>query len=310
MVAFSRILVPLDGSETAEQVLPYARLLAKGMGLPILLFQVLPPPSPALVDAERGLYLDRILTSHRARTLDYLETAAEPLRREGVEVACEVAEGSPAEEIVAEAERRPGTLVAMTTHGYNGVARWVLGSVAERVLRTTTTPLLLVRARSPNAFDPAVTLSRVLIPLDGSPLAERILPYAMEVVRGLSLEVVLLRVVPSRRELARFLGDTADMLASSLEQARKEAQDYLEGMKKRLLAEGAPSVSLRLEEGDPFRVIVAVARETQDNLVAMSTHGRGGLGRWIIGSVTDRVVQHSGDPVLVVRPEMGQEETS
>lgn len=307
---FSRIVVPLDGSDTAEQVLPYARLLARGLRVPVTLVQVLAPPSPFLVDAERGLYLDRLLTSQRARAQDYLETVAENLRREGVEASCEVREGPPAEEIVAAAERREGTLIAMTTHGYTGVARWVLGSVAERVLRTAAMPLLLVRARPPNNFDPSVALTRALIPLDGSPLAERILPYAVEVVRALSLEVTLLRVVPSRRELARFMGDTADVLPGTLEQVRREAQTYLEGVRERLLAEGAPSVAVRVEEGDPFRVIVAVAREAQDTLVAMSTHGRAGLGRWIIGSVTDRVVQHSGDPVLVVRPAEGREEAS
>ncbi len=143
---YSRILVPLDSSELAEKVLPHATQIAKGMNVPLALVRVIDQVDPELTDPRHGLYLDQVSLSLRTSAQEYLNKVASPLRDEGIEVTCEVKEGDVASRIIDEAESEPDTLIAMTTHGYSGVARWVMGSVTDKILRGSTNPVLVVRA--------------------------------------------------------------------------------------------------------------------------------------------------------------------
>jgi nucleotide-binding universal stress UspA family protein len=298
-----RILVPLDGSSLAEQVLPYVKHLGRATRAPIVLVQVLPAsPSDSEENAPAASAADRPNEAPRQQARVYLEGASTSLRRDGLQVTGVVAEGDPASAIVGEAEREPGTLIAMSCHGRSGITRWVAGSVTDQVLQATTTPLLIVRSQEPESLELNVYLTDLIVPLDGSDLAEQVLPLAVELAKELDLKVTLLRVTPQAEDyhhspefppLSSF-----DDLAREVDE---EAAGYLYQVAQRLLGQGAASVEERLLHGSPAPAITGYVREVPHSLTAMTTRGRSGIGRLVLGSVADQVVRESGSPVLLMR---------
>jgi nucleotide-binding universal stress UspA family protein len=203
----------------------------------------------------------------------------------------------------------------MTTHGRSGIGRWLLGSVTDKVLRATTHPLLMVRAYDRENPPEAVGLQTIIVPLDGSSLAERVLPHAVSLARALKLRVLLVRATPSlgeyHRRVEHYPSDSSSTISRMYEEFSREedarAMQYLHQVKEKLNRQRIFSVEEKLLKGQAAEAIVELARETPHSLVAMTTHGRSGIGRWLLGSIADRVVRHSRDLVLVVR---AAEETS
>ena len=142
---YSKMIVPLDSSELAEQILPYASLLAKGLDVPVELFQSIEPVSPVPTDPRSGLNLDEVVPGMLLSAQQYLEKVAATLMDDGVSASYEVHEGDPAVQILARAQQNPNALIAMSTHGRSGASRWVLGSVINKIIQGTTNPLLIVR---------------------------------------------------------------------------------------------------------------------------------------------------------------------
>ena len=282
---YNKILVPLDGSKLAEGVIPYVRLLAHALNLPIDLIHVNDPetfPSPIHGD-------------------DYLKEAAASFLS-SLRVNCRVENGRAADVIVDRASGNAGTLIAMATQGRSGAQRWLLGSVAQKVLQASTNPLFLIRPKE-ETLPRDVRLKTLILPLDGSHLAEKIFPHVIYLANRLKLEVVLIRTY-TLPTTGYFLatGVSPPAIGELGEKIKGEATDYLQAKVEELQAEGIEKVSFVAVEGKGPEEIIDVARKTANNIVAMSTHGRSGIGRWVLGSVTDRVVCYSGDPVLVIRP--------
>ena len=278
---YSRILVPLDGSLLAERVLPYARALANGFGGRVELLYVSSPAPEGLADHAHGRYPHQIDANLRAEGLDYLHRVTPSISCVGVEVSCTVKAGDPELWIVEEAEKGPDTLIAMSTHGRSGAARLMLGSVTDKVLHSTSAPVLVIRPRDGKTPVPEAELKHVIVPLDGSPLAEQVLPHVVSLAKALGLTVTLLRVATHRQN--------------------GPLVHYLEAVAEKLRGAGLPSVKSRTIGDHPAETIVSVARETPHSMVAMTTHGRSGIRRAVLGSVTDHVVRHCGEPVLVIR---------
>lgn len=300
---YTKILVPLDGSSTAEKVLPCARWFSKAFNVPVELLAVIDVSEMAAhIAAEKARYLDTLLEAGTRRSEEYLQRMASTFG--GAKVQCTVDKGRPHESIVAKAAADKGTLVCMATHGRSGVHRWLLGSVTEKVLRHTTNPLLLVRALEEAKTAGQEIFKSVLVPLDGSELAEAILPRVATLAKKLDLAIVLFRAynIPYNLYAAED-GYTAINFTEILEQVRGEAREYLETKVAELKKLGVEKVSYVAKEGLGADEIIKMAGETPDNLIAMCSHGRSGVKRWVLGSVTENVVRHSGDPVLVVRPE-------
>ena len=294
---YSRILVPLDGSELAEQVLPYVRLIAQGMQAPIDLLRTFNLSISELEDPVHAHYLEQITSAFPGQAEAYLEKVKASLQDLGVPVSSIVQEGDAPLQIVQEAEKRPGTLIAISTHGRSGISRWVLGSVTDRVIHSTTTPLLVVRARDDGTAAQSARLKTLTVPLDGSPAAEQVLPHVADLARALDMKVVLVRVVSTSQVFGEYVTFQYEEFSKYLSD---EATKYLRQISSQLRLRGVSSVEERLLHGPPANALVDFANETQDNMVAMTTHGRSGIGRWLLGSVTDRIVRHSGDPVLVI----------
>ncbi len=292
---YTKILVPLDGSERSERVLPPARSIVKALKVDVELLQVIDPNVvTALSDPEHGRYVDQVDSSIRNNSINYLERIANSFP-DPSKVSCSAELGNAAEVIADKAAAHPGTIIAMSTHGRSDVQRWLLGSTADKVLHAANSPLLLVRATDENPSGEATLLKKIVVPLDGSQLAELTLPHVVELAKNLGLEVVLVRVFdPLSQGHIPYVEQIGEKM-------REEAKAYLELKVRGLESEGLKDVSYLLLQGNAAAKIVDITHATHDNLVAISTHCRSGIGRWVLGSVTDRVVRYSGNPVLVIR---------
>jgi nucleotide-binding universal stress UspA family protein len=195
-----------------------------------------------------------------------------------------------------------GMLVTMATHGRSGLHRWLLGSVAEKVLRGTTKPLLLVRTTKESRTDGEAALKSVVAPLDGSASAESVLPAVAAIAKILDLEIVLFRAFEIPYGLyAAAGGYYAINFDRYIAEETAAVNSYLEKQTEALKRQGVERVRYFAKEGLSADQIISFARSTPNNLLAMCSHGRSGVKRWVLGSVTETVVRYSGDPVLVIR---------
>jgi nucleotide-binding universal stress UspA family protein len=286
---YNKVLIPLDGSKLAEAVLPYARLLATALQLPVDLIHVTDPETVAP-------------NIHPMQGAQYLKEVAASFPR-SVTVDCRIESGRAAEVIVDSASKDAGTLITMATHGLSGGQRWLLGRVCQKVLQASVNPLLLIRPNEQALSSREARLSAVIVPLDGSHLAEKIFPHVIFLAKGLELPIVLIRTY-TLPTAGYFMAAGVSLPAMDEVggKIQKEVRDYLQAKEGELRAAGISRVSSVVVEGRGPEEIIDLARKTPDSLVAMSTHGRSGMGRWVLGGVTDRVVCYCGEPVLVFRP--------
>jgi nucleotide-binding universal stress UspA family protein len=297
---YAKILVPLDGSKTAENVVPLARSFARGLQIPVELLGVVDVAEIARHGPPSQASMIRSIVDDAARRFDdYLERVAKNFLVG--EVQCTVRKGNAADAIIELAAAEKQTLIAMATHGRSGLDRWLLGSVAEKVLRGASNATLVVRAKKEkNPAWEMTNLKRVIVPLDGSELSERILPHVEALAKHLDLEVTLLGVYGGR--LPAGASDGFHSMDAFIVSLRNETAIYLAAKTEEMKQRGLNKVSFAAKQGLEADEIIATARETLDTLIAMCTHGRTGVQRWMLGSVTETVVRHSDDPVLVVRP--------
>lgn len=296
---YTKILVPLDGSAVAEQVLPYVRTLAGGLKIPVELMGVVDMAElDSHISAEKGRYLDTLIEDSVRRCGEYLKGVAQTFPRASVSFAVE--EGRAAEVIIAKAGADKETLITMATHGRSGINRWLLGSVAEKVLRGSANPRLLVRAKAEAKAAGEATLKSIVVPLDGSEAAESVLPAVLEMTKKLNIEIVLFRAFNVPYSVFGGVRDHIAIVDELLGGIKAEARDYLERQTEELKKQGA-KVSYVLKQGTSADQIISLGRKTPDNLIAMCTHGWSGVKGWVLGSITETVVRHSGDPVLVIR---------
>ena len=297
---YEKILIPLDGSKLAEGILPYARTLAKRLKIPVELFTVIHPETAKLFsDPAHGRYIDSVEADMKQSGIHYLGNVARTFP-DPKNVSCTARVGHAADMIVNQASAAK-TLIAMSTHGRGGIQRWLMGSVADKIVRARKHDLLLVHPDKAAEAGQEAALDTVVLPLDGSTLAENAVRGVVKLAKTMNLAVVLLRVFSL--PLTAYYGNDAYVpdIEQLTGQLREEAKSYLDVRCEQLHADGLKNVSTVLLEGDASVQIIDYAANTSNNLVVMCTHGRSGVGRWVLGSVTDRVVRHSGDPVLIIR---------
>ena len=286
----------------SEQILPCVVALAKGLGAEVTLTHVVNSRAlPDTDDLSHRAFLDQLVEQEQVRAQAYLRHIATMFKDEGIPATTDVYVGEPAATLIEHAEKDQFDLIAASTHGRSGIARMVMGSVADKLLRSTSKPLLLYRPVDELA-PPFATMKAVVIPLDGSDFSEQALPFAVELAQALHLKLMLIRTILT----ASFaftepypLGGT-DMSAQLLESAELDASSYLEGKVEPLRLKGM-AVEALVAIGDPANKIIDMAAATPGSLIVMTSHGRSGVGRFVLGSVADRVVRTSGSPVLVVR---------
>jgi len=296
---YGKILVPLDGSPTAESVLSLARAFAGGLKVPVELLSVVDLVELARnVSAAENLFLDTLAEDETRSRRDYLAKIAGSFS--GGEVRSRVETGNAESVIIESAAAERDTLIAMATHGRSGLNRWLLGSVAEKVLRGTSSPLLLVRASAAPSRQQG-PLKSVVVPLDGSPLAETVLPAIIDLAKKLDLQVMLFRVFKIPYGVYDGGGAYSVDLERLLAEVEAETQRYLEEKRAALQAAGLERVGIASQQGMSADEIIRFSGKRPETLIAMCSHGRSGVKRWVLGSVTETVVRHADNPVLIVR---------
>jgi nucleotide-binding universal stress UspA family protein len=281
--------------------------MARDTGSTLMLVRVLPPrlilaaaPFGLQPAEEHVAYWDSV---HLAAQ-DYLCGVARRLaEREDIEVARRVVDGDPATGIVVYAEAHPEvTMVVMSTHGRSGIGRWVLGSVAERVVRHAPVPLLLVRApRNGHAYHANGPYRTLLVPHDGSRSADQALIEVRRLAAYSQVRVVLVTAIPPSDDKAYFADAVQpDHFLASRQAGINSITDHIRRIAGTLRAEGI-RVDTRIEMGKPAEVILRGAHEENADAIVMATHGMGGVRPFWLGSVALKVVQTAGLPVLLVR---------
>lgn len=287
-----RILVPLDGSDLAAKALPVAESIARRLSARLDLVVVVPPLVLPFVGGEPyipGEVYVRLDSERTESAQKYLQTVAQAARDHGVPTRIWLEHGDPASRLLDVASELHSALIVMTTHGRTGLARFALGSVADRVVRAGAAPVLLLRSFTEPAQDNDLT--RAIVPLDGSSLAEQPLWSVVPLLAGHVLrEVTLLRVADPRDG----------------EPGRQLCENYLNALRQRLmdrLGGGGCVVSAQAVSGrNPAATIIERAGGGAHDLVVMSTHGEAGVGRWAFGGVADRVLRDGKMPLLLVHP--------
>lgn len=288
-MAFKKILVALDGSEQSEQVLGSVAELASSFGSELTLLAVTDDDgSMAGTDDERP-------------AAEYLKTRARQLQQQGLSASSATEHGEPAETIIAVAERESCDLIAMATHRSSTIARWVAGSVTDDVLKQTKLPVLAINPESGGAVGTdAGKITSVIVPLDGSELAEQSVPVATEIAKACGAEMLFLQAV----HLPSY--------AVSGPGAENYGSDFGVGGKRDLVREYLHSFVRKAEEaglkarshaalGNAAARIVEDSKEIPGSLIVISSHGRSGFKRMVLGSVADELVRDSHHPVLVLK---------
>lgn len=305
---FTRILVPLDGSVRAERAIDAAARIARSTNGTVLLFRSVPITpeygpyfTPAVPLSAGGGESDVADAEHYLKQI----AAEEPLRSVRTEFAVNI--GSAPNEILAAIQAQQADSVIMCSHGRSGAMRWMLGSVAEHVSRHSPVPTLILRDAGKDLFiqkaDPE-HLPRVLVALDGSAQAEDVLEPAAQLAvdfgAGLHLVVVI-------SPLEAIEDEMPDALVVD------GAKTYLRGIADKVRDKyvGLPVTWTVGLDVDIAGTIIRVAERGDDtegagafggcDVIAMSTHGRTGMARWALGSVTERVLHATRLPLLIVR---------
>jgi nucleotide-binding universal stress UspA family protein len=325
-MTFTRVLVPLDGSRFAEAALPLAAAVSRASGAALELVSAYDPIPPPTATGAEGAALTvpvhaealgavpiaagEIAEALREERTTYLHESARRLR-DGTGVDAEVAllDGRADRAVQARVESSGADLVVMATHGRGPMERAWLGSVADSLVRHLLVPILLVRpveGEEPDLSVPAAA-QRILVTLDGSALSEAVLDPAARLATALAVPVVVIRVIGTRAGFeSTYLPHAAEAHRQNIADERREATAYLETVARRLEGMGVQGPTALVKEGSAARTILQAADPGGGDVVAMATHGRGGLRRLVLGSVSDKVVRAAVGPVLLVRPDDGE----
>jgi nucleotide-binding universal stress UspA family protein len=304
------LLVPLDGSPFAEQALPLAVAISKRAAAELQLIFVHNPSEPDYPE-HHLLAEDSWMTALKTRHRAYLDQVTERLRAGGANIRPPlVLQGEVAATIHRHVVEKQVDLVVMTTHARSPVARMWLGSVADQLIRELPKPLLLIRPVEQKADATAdVVVKHMLLPLDGTPLAEQIITPAVALGDLMEADYTLLRVIRPAAPVhypaeGVALGPLPESMLKQLQrmetEVRDKAHEYLDDVARRLRGH---RVGIRVaEEAQPAQAVIDATKKVRADVVAMQTHGRRGLSRLILGSVADKVLRGSVVPLLVQRP--------
>jgi nucleotide-binding universal stress UspA family protein len=292
---YGKIVVPLDGSELAERVLEYVRGLAVASGAQVELLNVCPR------NESEGGHMHRVYLQRVERVLrSQLEQAGSTQAT----VDSVALLGDPAEEILKYAERNKADLIAMTTHGRSGVRRWAMGSVADKVARHSAVPVWLVRCDAPETIGGKWPERRMLVLLDGSKRAERVLPYVADHAKVSGAEVVLFRACQPPNLSAFAYSATAlpwiwqEFVERVTADQLKECYRYL-ARPERWLKDAGVRVRSEALLGSSGDEILRYIGSHSFSLVALTSHGRCGIARLALGSLAERIVQGCSTPLLL-----------
>jgi nucleotide-binding universal stress UspA family protein len=285
---FNKILVPLDTSEYAEQVIPSVTELAESFNSEIDVISICEP--------------DKIEETRACQR--YIRAEAEKIKGRltgAVKIKTETIFGSPGQKILQYAQDEHVDFIFMSSHGRSGVMLWPLGGTVNKVLHRVGVPLCIFRVKEdPEAAAKTRLFNHILVPLDGSERGAKVLPYIVEIAKKIKSEVVLFQVIETDRQI-HSLGriDNIPFREEQLDSFKKRAQDYLNQESARFAGSKA-KVTTAVKTGNVAEEIIKYANEIDCSLIALSSHGHSGFESWVIGSVTNKILHSSRRSLLFV----------
>jgi nucleotide-binding universal stress UspA family protein len=302
---YKKILVPLDGSDLAERVLPYVKAVVKDKeGVTVTFIYIIQPLDSPLVDRK---YRTRIETEAKAAAEKYLENLIDGLDyKESAD--CNILVGNAAEKIIDYAAEKKVSLIIMSTHGRSGLTRFRHGDVADKVMHSVKMPVWLIK--SEHSIRTLVKESKklkVMITLDGSKLAEEAIKHASTLTTQMGKENVdlhLFRVCElfpqDEKHHERTPRNIEEYMSEEQKRIKEVCSAYLGKIQNRLAKEGF-NVKSSTAEGIQAETIISEANNLHVDFIVMSTHGRTGFSHWAFGSIAEKVIRGAECPVFIVR---------
>jgi nucleotide-binding universal stress UspA family protein len=299
---YKRMLVLLDGSKMAEVVFTYARELSGRLGLNLDLLHVCSPEESQQLPM-REAYIEHMAEILQAQSQELQNEVGVKPEKKPVKAVGKVVIGYPAEEILKYADDNKVDVIMLATHGNSGIRRWGLGSVADKIIHEVNVPVWLVPASLHEGiiYD-NIPQRAILVPLDGSKLAEEVIPHAIALTRqrGVATKIMLINVV--KPAAPRLSAEDRSLLGEDVASLSTAGEQYLKKLARKLTDDGL-SVEYEQLVGDPAEEIVRYAAAYQPRLIVMSTHGRSGFSRFVFGSVAENVLRRlQKTPVFLIRP--------
>ncbi len=324
---YRQILVPLDGSARSERSIPVAAHIARATDGMVILARVATLPFTYSPYVSSATYADEVIEADMHEVQTYLDALSNSEPLAGVKTITKAILGSPAQEILATAKSLDVDLIVMTSQGRTGLKRWMLGSVAQKIARYSSVPVLVLHEKGPlpTGMHLDTRPFRALVPLDGSPLAKAALEPAAQLVSAIaapgegSLHFVRVIKPPTSQEL-RMAGEqesSESLEANKLHKAKTYLSSIADQLRNGPLARFNLSITWSVVVAqDVAHAIIQMAESGEDaegagafgrcDLIAIATHGRGGLQHWVMGSVTERVLGATKLPILIVRPKSAE----
>ena len=301
---FKTILVPLDGSQLADCVLPHVVAIARPFDSEITLLRML-EKTQAGTSAQLFDLVNWQINKTRA-TL-YLEKIKARIQREKTRVQTTVIEGLVADGITEYAHSHGIKLIVLSSHGRNGLTRWGISSITQKIIMSAQTSLLIVRAHQDGIHSDELSerplYRRILVPLDGSQRAENVLPIVTQLAQFHRSQIHLVQIIQTP-EMARQMPPTredVDLSNRIVSRNQEEAGRYLEQLKSRSFLEGL-TIQIHLITSDNTAVALHQLVEQENiDMVALSAHGYSGIHQWPYGSMVNNFVQYGKIPLLVVQ---------
>jgi nucleotide-binding universal stress UspA family protein len=281
---YRKLIVPLDGSIKAEGVLPFVDDLTAKFNSEIILIGV---------SVVRTINVPRLLST-------YIESIADKIRSKGIQVQAHLLPGNPGEEIINFSNNNRDGILIMASYGGSGSGHWLLGDLIGKITLRTVIPVLLIPEKRLSLDNLSSRFKRILVPLDTSLDGEVALPSAIELSKKASSKIFLLYVIPSIYKTYGLPDYAVNFEKQLFETLRIEGEKYLKNVTDNLTKENLETV-FHVTAGTPAERIFTYAEEHLIDLIAISTHGRTGIKRFVLGSVARQVIFSTDIPVLLIR---------
>jgi nucleotide-binding universal stress UspA family protein len=305
---YKKLLVPLDGSQLAEKVSPYVRQIAGNLDLEVIILHVCTEEDKEHATMHQA-YVNQMAESMKCQLVNIKHKYKLKSIDNIPKVRGDLVIGYPAEKILSYAKKKRVDYILMATHGYSGIKKWTISSVADKILRSSKIPVFLIRPKVPQeiTFDkwPRITL---IVPLDGSELAESVLPYVETLAKQQNhkeVDIILLAVcerhsIPAELSEASQMYGWEEYVNQMMSESKKMYKQYLVGIEKNLLDYGL-KVRSKILMGKAAQRINEFVRKEPFCLTVMATHGRTGYVMSDYGDVTNKVLREGTSPIFLVR---------
>jgi len=301
---FDTILVPLDGSQLADCVLPHVVAIARSFDAETTLLRML-EKNQAGTSAQLFDLVNWQINKTRADL--YLEKTKAWLQESGVRVRTKLMEGLVADGIAEYAQNQGMKLIILSSHGRNGLTQWGISSIAQKIILSAPTSLLIVRAHQSGVYPAELpetpVYQRILVPLDGSQRAENVLPIITQLSRFHTSQIHLVQVVQTP-EMARQMPparEDIDLSNQVVARNREEAIRYLEQVKSRSYLEGIPVQTHLITSDNAAVALHQLGEQEHIDMVTLSAHGYSGNHQWPYGSMVNNFIMYGKVPLLIVQ---------